>query len=149
MLTKTIVSTVLILAVMAVRAVFQKKVNPIFIYALWLAVAVRLLMPGMLFFSPVSIMNTNLWRMGSTWLIQEEERQDIEYKQQQYREYYEQKLYEQSSGLIQKEANTGGAEVVEIELKWQWAGTVFGRIKQFAEIVWATGMAVITIIFLW
>jgi len=88
MLTKTIVSTVLILAVMAVRAVFQKKVNPIFIYALWLAVAVRLLMPGMLFFSPVSIMNTNLWRMGSTWLIQEEERQDIEYKQQQYREYY-------------------------------------------------------------
>lgn len=49
MLTKTIVSTVLILAVMAVRAVFQKKVNPIFIYALWLAVAVRLLMPGMLF----------------------------------------------------------------------------------------------------
>ncbi|MCX4350645.1 MAG: M56 family metallopeptidase [Lachnospiraceae bacterium] len=149
MLTKTIVSTVLILAVMAVRAVFQKKVNPIFIYALWLAVAVRLLMPGMLFFSPVSIMNTNLWRMGSTWLAQEEERQDIEYKQQQYREYYEQKLYEQSSGLIQKEANTGGAEVVEIELKWQWAGTVFGRIKQFAEIVWATGMAVITIIFLW
>lgn len=150
MLTKVVVCSVLILIVLAIRALFQKRVSPIFIYALWLIVAVRLLMPGMLFFSPISIMNTNVWRMGSNLLAQEEERQDREYKQQQYRAYYE-KIFKERNTAI--ENNTGDkektVEVEEIELKWQWAGTLFGRIRQLAEIVWVAGMTVTTIIFLW
>lgn len=147
MLTKIIVSSVLILAVLAVRAVFQKKVSPVFIYALWLIVAIRLLMPGMLLFSPVSIMNTNIWRMGSALLAQEMERQDREYKQQQYQAYYEQIIHEQRNGAAGEMENTGGTEA--IELKWQWSGTTFGRIRQFAKIAWVAGMAVTAIIFLW
>ncbi len=144
-LTKVVVCSVLILIVLAIRALFQKRVSPIFIYALWLIVAVRLLMPGMLLFSPISIMNTNVWRMGSSLLAQEEERQDREYKQQQYRAYYE-KIFKESNAAIGGKEETGEEY---IELKWQWAGTLFGRIRQFAGIVWVAGMAVTAIIFLW
>lgn len=91
-MTKIIVSSLLIIGILIIRAVFQKKINPIFIYAIWLLAAFRLLLPGMLFFSPISVMNTRLWNMGSTLITEEENRQDMEYKRQMYQEYYEKKL---------------------------------------------------------
>lgn len=91
-MTKIIVSSLLIIGILIIRAVFQKKISPIFIYAIWLLAAFRLLMPGMLFFSPISVMNTRLWNMGSTLITEEENRQDMEYKRQMYQEYYEKKL---------------------------------------------------------
>ena len=101
-MTKIIVSSLLIIGILIIRAVFQKKISPIFIYAIWLLVAFRLLLPGMLFFSPISVMNTRLWNMGSTLITEEENRQDMEYKRQMYQEYYEKKLadaYEKEAEL--------------------------------------------------
>ena len=76
----------------------------------------------------------------------EMERQDREYKQQQYQAYYEQIIHEQRNGAAGEMENTGGTEA--IELKWQWSGTTFGRIRQFAKIAWVAGMAVTALIFL-
>lgn len=190
MLTKTVASSVLIIGILVIRAFFQKKVSPIFIYALWLFAALRLLMPGMLFFSSISIMNTDLWHMGSALLAEEEERQDREYKGQQYRAYYEQKMREMQDMSEQESSNgeeemlsgssVGGSQAVSdqtesgmvtldqvensqiidqkdsfqektdsIELKWQWAGTLFGKIRQLAGMVWIAGMVITAMIFLW
>ena len=195
MLTKIVASSVLIIGILVIRAFFQKKINPIFIYALWLPVALRLLMPGMLFFSPVSIMNTNLWRTGSALLSEEEDRQDREYKEQRYQAYYEQKILEvqrmaeqrmaeQGSGKEEMEEFSGSPvesgrtesshaesawtilkqtqesqitgqgdssheNVADVELNLQWSGTLFGRLRQFAGIVWMAGMGITALIFLW
>lgn len=48
-------SCVMIIAVAAIRAIFGKKMSAGFRYALWALVAVRLLIPGTFFKSPVSI----------------------------------------------------------------------------------------------
>lgn len=48
-------SCVMILAVVALRAIFGKKMSAGFRYALWALVALRLLIPGTFFKSPVSI----------------------------------------------------------------------------------------------
>ena len=96
MLVKITASSILILTVLMIRAVFQKKVNPLFLYPVWLVVALRLLLPGMLFFSPVSIMNTRLWDAGSRMIAEENSRQDTLYKAQMFQEYYEKKEAQQS-----------------------------------------------------
>ena len=152
MLIKIVASSVLMIGILVIRAFFQKRVNPLFIYVLWLFVALRLLMPGMLFFSPISIMNTDLWRMGSTLLAREEDRQDRAYKDQKYRMYCEQKILEfqnlpeQELGTDEKSEPETGRQV---ELKWQWAGTLFGRLRQLAGIIWVAGMVITALIFLW
>lgn len=142
MLAKIVASSVLIIGILVIRALFQKKVTPMFIYALWLPAALRLLLPGMLFFSPISIMNTELWRTGSALLAEEEDRQDREYKEQQYQAYYEQKM-------IEYQGESDREEVRYIELKQQWAGTLFGKLRQLAGVVWAVGMVITALIFLY
>lgn len=112
MLTKIIASSMLILAVLIIRAIFQKKINPLFLYPIWLVVALRLLLPGMLFFSPISIMNTSLWKTGSRIIEQEYERQDRLAKQQAFQKYYEQVIANLSSssqetGETEANANAG------------------------------------------
>ncbi|MBR6007339.1 MAG: hypothetical protein IK064_06880, partial [Clostridia bacterium] len=54
-LTWIISSCVMILAVVALRAIFGKKMSAGFRYALWALVVVRLLVPGTFFKSPVSV----------------------------------------------------------------------------------------------
>lgn len=177
-MTKIIASSLLIIGVLLIRAVFQKKISPILLYPVWLVVAIRLLMPGMLFFSPISVMNTSLWNRGSTLLAEEEHRQDIEYKRQQYEEYYSRITEEQEivkgAEDVAKEAgraaeetkledavkesgmnagadtNTQARESGEYLLSaWQHQGTLFGRIRRIALFVWMAGMAVSTLCFLW
>ena len=50
-------STVLILALTALRFLLRGRISPRLQYALWLLVALRLLLPGTLIKSPVSVMN--------------------------------------------------------------------------------------------
>ena len=83
MLVKIIVSSLLILGVLVIRSLFQKKVNPIYIYALWLPVAIRLLMPGMPVDTPLSIMHTGAWERGSALLKEENDRQKDEFREKQ------------------------------------------------------------------
>lgn len=143
MLVKIIVSSLLILGVLVIRFVFQKKVNPICIYILWLPAAIRLLMPGMPVDSPFSIMHTKAWERGSALLAEENDRQKTEYKEKQYQKYLE-KVYAQSesSGESEKEAES---ETFHYELKWQLSGVFFERIRQIAVIIWLVGM----FFFLW
>lgn len=176
MITKTLVSSLMILGVLLIRKVFQKRISPVLMYALWLFVAVRLLMPGMFLFSPISVMNTNLWRAGSTALIEEESRQDEAYKKRQFQEYYERVQREQQESRAKEELRAEvpsegeagwetavregerqtpeeapGEETASYsyELKWRRAGTFFGKIRQFAEIIWLVGMALVLLLFLW
>lgn len=46
-------SCLLILTILAVRQLFRKRLDPVLVYALWIAVALRLLVPGMLFQSEI------------------------------------------------------------------------------------------------
>ena len=174
-MTKIIVSSLLIIGILIIRAVFQKKISPIFIYTIWLLAAFRLLMPGMLFLSPISVMNTRLWNMGSTLITEEENRQDMEYKRQMYQEYYEKKLadaYEKevepdtarseeevatTAGIV-KELSTdigmGTEETVRETEDYAisqllWPRTFFGRIRQAARMIWVMGMLVLALSFLW
>lgn len=57
MLEILISSTVLILALTALRFLLRGKINPRLQYALWLLAALRLLLPVSLVRSPVSVMN--------------------------------------------------------------------------------------------
>ena len=50
-------STVLILALAALRLLLRSRINPRLQYALWLLAALRLLLPVPLVSSPVSVMN--------------------------------------------------------------------------------------------
>jgi YD repeat-containing protein len=52
-----ITSSALILVVVALRLIFRKKVTPGFIYALWLIVAMRLLLPFSFGVSSISVLN--------------------------------------------------------------------------------------------
>ncbi len=173
MITKTLVSSLMILGILLIRKVFQKRISPLLMYGLWLFVAVRLLMPGMLLFSPVSVMNTDLWKMGSRALAKEESRQEEAYKRQQFQEYYQRVEREQQESQAKEElraevpfggeagwetavregerqapGETAGEEVVSYELKWHWAGTFFGRLRQFAGILWLIGMTLVLLLFL-
>lgn len=145
MLVKMIVSSVMILGVLIIRTLFQKKVNPICIYALWLPVAIRLLMPGMPVDSPLSIMHTKVWEKAVTALTEENDRQKTEYKEKKYREYLEKTLAE-SFEVSEKAAEP---KTVSYELKWQLAGTFFERIGQIAVMTWFAGMAVFSVVFIW
>lgn len=57
MLEKTILSSIFILLVLIVRKIFDGKVSPMVQYALWLPVILRLLLPGTIINSELSIMN--------------------------------------------------------------------------------------------
>lgn len=130
-MTKIIVSSLLIIGILIIRAVFQKRISPIFIYAIWLLAAFRLLMPGMLSFSPISVMNTRLWNMGSTLITEEENRQDMEYKRQMYQEYYEKKL----AAAYEKEVeldDTGEKGELSIAKSEEEVATTTGIVKELS-----------------
>ena len=121
MLAKIIASSILILTVFIIRAIFQKRINPLFLYPIWLIVALRLLLPGMVFFSPISIMNTRLWETGSRILEQEYERQDRLAKQEAYQKYYEQMATTLSDPSL---AATNPAENAQADTNMSVAATV-------------------------
>ncbi|MBD5548444.1 MAG: hypothetical protein HDQ97_13795 [Lachnospiraceae bacterium] len=130
-MTKIIVSSLLIIGILIIRAVFQKKISPIFIYAIWLLAAFRLLMPGMLLFSPISVMNTRLWNMGSALITEEENRQDMEYKRQMYQEYCEKKL----AAAYEKEVeldHTGEKGELSIARSEEEVATTAGIVKELS-----------------
>ncbi len=143
MLVKIIVSSLLILGVLVIRSLFQKKVNPIYIYALWLPVAIRLLMPGMPVDTPLSIMHTGAWERGSALLKEENDRQKDEFREKQYRKYLEE------AEAFARSEKTPEPEIVHYELKWQLAGTFFERIRQIGTMIWLTGMVLLSLIFFW
>lgn len=161
MLEKVIVSSILIIVVLLIRAVFQNKINPLYLYPLWLLVAVRLLLPGMIAESPMSVMNTRLWKAVSAMITEEYERQDNAYKEQKYQEYYSRVIAEQENAADL--ANHEEIERVEVdpvtgeertyykpqayEIKWNLNATFFGKLEQISMILWITGMGIFTLIF--
>lgn len=130
-MTKIIVSSLLIIGILIIRAVFQKKISPIFIYAIWLLAALRLLMPGMLPFSPISVMNTRLWNMGSALITEEENRQDMEYKRQMYQEYYEKKLADAYEKEVKLD-DTGEKGELSIAKSEEEVATTAGIVKELS-----------------
>ena len=154
LLEKIIISSVLILAVLIIRTLFRKKVSPVFIYSLWLLAAVRILWPGMIGESPLSIMNTGLWKTGEKVILKESDRQSREYKERKYQKYLEEITKKQrlelqedagSEEIPSKEPETG-----EIVLPFP-AGpspTFFGRLEFWAVRFWIVGMTVIGAVFL-
>lgn len=130
-MTKIIVSSLLIIGILIIRAVFQKKISPIFIYAIWLLAALRLLMPGMLPFSPISVMNTRLWNMGSALITEEENRQDMEYKRQMYQEYYEKKLADAYEKEVKLD-DTGEKGELSIAKSEEEVTTTAGIVKELS-----------------
>lgn len=163
MLEKVIVSSILIIAVLLIRAVFQNKVNPLYLYPVWLLVAVRLLLPGMIAESPFSVMNTRLWKAVSAVITEEYERQDKEYKEQKYQEYYSRVIEEQKNAAepnnnedIEKvilDPVTGEEMIYHkpeaYEIKWHLNATLFGKLELISVILWVAGMGVFTLIFVW
>lgn len=163
MLEKVIVSSILIIAILLIRAVFQNKINPLYLYPLWLLVAVRLLMPGMIAESPFSVMNTRLWKAVSAMIAEEYERQDKEYKEQKYQEYYNRLIEEQENAAelndkedierVEVDPVTGEKIIYHkpetYEIKWHLNATLFGKLEQISAIMWMAGMAVFTLIFAW
>lgn len=104
---KIIVSSLLILAILLIRAVFQGRISPLWQYSLWLLAALRLLLPGMVGTSPISVMNTGLWKMGSAALTEEYDRQQNAVNRQAYLEHLG-KIYE---ALMEEGAQ--GADLVQ------------------------------------
>lgn len=173
MLGKIASSSVLIIIVLIIRAVFQKKISPVLLYSMWLIVAVRLILPGTVGISPISIMNTRIWNLGSTALKEEQDRQNEEYKEQYYEKYLQQLALQQSEKAAEQEAesiksgsdamennsdfigNRGkdegkeNAEAETIELKWHPAPTLFGKIVNCLIAAWLMGMLAFSLLFLW
>lgn len=176
-MTRIIASSLLIAGILLIRAALRKKISPLVLYPIWLLAAFRLLMPGTLFDSPVSVMNTGLWNTGSRMIAQEEERQNREYKMQQFQAYYDHMTeVDQKDGMessqeqgedplqiaqVSKEIEDGMEEIgakdqekeevsaASIELKRQMPGTLFGKIKLAAYWVWIAGMLATALVFLW
>lgn len=94
MLEKIVVSSILIIGILIIRAIFQRKISPVLLYSLWFIAALRLLLPGTVGTSPISIMNTGLWKLGSTAVSEEYDRQQDAAKKQMYKEYLETKVME-------------------------------------------------------
>lgn len=155
LLEKIIISSVLILAVLIIRTLFRKKVSPVFIYSLWLLAVVRILWPGMIGESPLSIMNTGLWKTGEKVILKESDRQSREYKERKYQKYLEEITEKQRLEQLQEDAGfeeipSKEPETGEIVLPFP-AGpspTFFGRLEFWAVRFWIVGMAVIGAVFL-
>ncbi len=109
MLEKFIVSSVLIIVMLIIRVVFQKRIDPVLQYSLWLLVALRLLLPGTVGTSPVSVMNTGLWKTGSAIITEENDRQQKEEKEQKFQEYYQRKM-EEYAGIEEENADVQNAD---------------------------------------
>lgn len=176
-MTRIVTSSLLIAGILLIRAIYRKKISPLILYPIWLLAALRLLMPGVLFYSPISVMNTAVWSTGSRMVEEEADRQDLEYKMQQYQAYYDH-LTEESQKAAGAENNWTQGEDMDltvqdskgieagveengkdqereavstesIELKQQAPGTLFGKIKLAACRVWMVGMVVTALVFLW
>lgn len=163
---KIIISSVLILAILLIRALFRKKTSPILIYSLWLLSALRILAPGMITESPLSIMNTGLWKAGREAIVRESDRQSREYKERKYQEYLEKirERQEQEKQERRPESNdlsditlkttetdaisSGEAQTHEIRLSFRYIPTLFGKAEFWAVRIGIIGMAVSAVIFL-
>ena len=106
----TIISSLLILVLLFIRGLFGKKVSPAFIYSLWLLAAVRVLWPGTIGESPLSIMNTGFWKAGQETVLRENVRQSREYKEQKYQTYLEKITERQKAEAEKKGDGTGTGE---------------------------------------
>ncbi len=155
LLEKIIISSVLILAVLIIRTLFRKKVSPVFIYSLWLLAAVRILWPGMIGESPLSIMNTGLWKTGEKAILKENGRQNREYKERKYQKYLEEITEKQRLEQLQEDAGSEEIppkepETGEIVLPFPAGPSpkLFGRLEFWAVRFWIVGMAVIGAVFL-
>lgn len=149
---KAVISSVLILAVLVIRAVFQKKISPVFVYALWLLAAARLLLPGMIGTSPISIMNTGLWKAGREAIQKENSEQGREYKEQKYQEYLERVMERQKQESLSpdKEDSSLSEEAKNYEIvltTWQ-NSTFFGKLQFWTVRVWFIGMAAFAVVFI-
>ena len=102
-----IISSLLILVLLFIRGLFGKKVSPAFIYSLWLLAAVRVLWPGAIGESPLSIMNTGLWKAGQETVLRENVRQSREYKERKYQAYLEKITERQKAEAEKKETEPG------------------------------------------
>ena len=102
-----IISSLLILVLLFIRGLFGKKVSPAFIYSLWLLAAVRVLWPGTIGESPLSIMNTGFWKAGQETVLRENVRQSREYKEQKYQTYLEKITERQKAEAEKKETEPG------------------------------------------
>ena len=143
-----IISSLLILALLFIRGLFWKKVSPVFIYSLWLLAAVRILWPGTIGASPLSIMNTGLWKAGQEAVLRENSRQSREHKEREYQAYLEKITKRQGAGpgdVPGKEAQT---EDVEIVFSYRNIPTFFGKANFWAVRIGLAGMAVIAVIFI-
>lgn len=141
---KTVISSGLILAVMIIRALFQRKVSPAVIYALWIIVAIRLLLPGTFGVSALSVKNTELWKAGQEALLKENSRQREEEKERKYQEY----LKQVTAGRIRQEPEPSGAGETEYLLgERQMVPTFFGKLLLWTARLWMTGMAFFSVIF--
>lgn len=166
MLGKIASSSILIIAVLIIRAVFQKKISPVLLYSMWFIVAVRLILPGTVGTSPISIMNTEIWNWGSAMLKEEQDRQYDEYREQKYAKHIEALMQtvnagEPSDSLQRAEikegpeaagdiaAGTENKEEQSYELKRRPAPTLFGKITDCAKAFWIGGMLILSVVFLW
>ena len=115
-MTRIVTSSLLIAGILLIRAIFRKKISPLILYPIWLLAALRLLMPGVLFYSPISVMNTAVWSTGSRMVEEEADRQDLEYKMQQYQAYYDH-LTEESQKAAGAENNWTQGEDMDLTVQ--------------------------------
>lgn len=171
-------SSVLITMVLIIRIVFEKKVPPSLLYFLWLPVALRLLLPGMVTESPISMMNTGIWNAGSGFLAYNafskglwEEREEGERKAKagvlgnEIKASSSMEMIGEAEGEIkgtkQEKTNDTGLEgqlaagvitnmgTDTIELKRHPAATFLGKLYETAVVVRLSGIGVFALIFLW
>lgn len=145
---KIIISSVLILLILLIRALFRKKASPILIYSLWLLLALRIMTPGMIAESPLSIMNAGLWKAGREAIVRESDRQSREYKERKYQEYLEQLTERQKSVSEKPEQEKEPEGAQEYQLSFRNISTLFGKAEFWAVRIGIIGMAVSAVIFL-
>lgn len=159
-----IISSLLILTLLYIRGLFGKKVSPAFIYSLWILAAVRVLWPGTIGESPLSIMNTGLWKAGQETVLRENVRQSREYKERKYQAYLEKITERQKAEAEKKETEPGRerqgagpgdvpgkeAETQEVEIVFSYRNipTFFGKAEFWAVRIRIAGMAVTAVIFI-
>lgn len=142
MLGKIAASSVLIIAVLIIRAVFQKKISPVLLYSMWFIVAVRLILPGTVGISPISIMNTGIWNLGSTVLKEEQDRQYEEYKEQLYPQLYEKAMAKFRAEAMQSDSApkaSDSGQRVRAEEALEAAGDISAGLESSSNLIGNTG----------
>jgi beta-lactamase regulating signal transducer with metallopeptidase domain len=151
MLEWIISSCVLILFMLALRTAFRGRIDPIFQYALWAIVLIRLLIPLNIGSTAVSVLNLKDSLEQQPTIQSVVDAGNIPLSTQSYEEAYQHVVDQyEAEGILVEHLDPEAFSIIEAEIQATMSGPTFMEIAKSVLLwVWLTGIAAVSVVFIY